>query len=109
MNAASAAVVAVVEWVCLGMPLAMAAALAAYAVGVRCGRARGERERARLARRVETFTTILRPVAAAARVGRLRFWLPPRDLAVLSVLVEEPGEDGEALAALEEMFHPPPH
>ncbi|GAA2411821.1 hypothetical protein GCM10010404_82180 [Nonomuraea africana] len=91
-------------FVVAALPL-MAVAYLAFLVGSRVGRREGDRERRRLAQRLDTFTTILRPVAVAARTGKRGCRLSPRDIAVLALLVDEPGEDGDLLAELEAMFH----
>ncbi|MBG0819028.1 hypothetical protein [Planomonospora sp. ID82291] len=114
----SAVALALVVWVFTAVPLVVVAAVFFYVVGERVGRTAGERkgrallagERERLARRLETITTLLQPFAAAMRAGRRDFSMPSRDLAVLALLVDEPGEGGDVLADLEEMFHDsPPH
>ncbi|GAA2691764.1 hypothetical protein [Nonomuraea recticatena] len=99
------------RWFVAVAPVVAAAAYLACLAGMRCGRRAGERERARLAARLETFTTILRPVAAAARAGKPGARLTPHDVAVLALLVDEPGEDCERLVELEALFHRlgPPH
>ncbi|WP_043637097.1 hypothetical protein [Nonomuraea candida] len=96
----------VAAWAHWAIPLAVLQTLT-YLVGRRAGRVAGERERKRLAQRLETFTTILRPVAQAIRDGKPSFQMGAQDRAVLAVLVAEPGEDGDKLAALEGEFHAP--
>lgn len=94
----------VAAWAHWVIPLAVVQALT-FLVGRRAGRAAGEQERKRLAQRLETFTTILQPVAQAIRDGKPSFRMGGQDRAILSLLVTEPGEDGDALAALEQRFH----
>ncbi|GAB2468316.1 hypothetical protein GCM10027187_40630 [Streptosporangium sandarakinum] len=109
---AGESIVAVLRWACAAMPLAMPAAAACYLLGVRVGRAAAARELVRLERRLETFTVVLRPLADAVRVGEYNVALPVQDMAVLALLVDEPGGDGDTLAALERAFHgsdPPTH
>ncbi|MFC4014697.1 hypothetical protein ACFOY2_46255 [Nonomuraea purpurea] len=98
-------VMTLIKWACVASPLVVFVAVCCYMVGARAGRAAGERERGRLAQRLETFTTILRPVAAAARQGKPGFRMPPQDIAVLTLLVDLPGEDGDKIAELEALFH----
>jgi hypothetical protein len=101
-------VMALIRWACGALLMAVPAAVVFYLLGARVGRATGERERSRLAQRLETFTTILAPVAEAIREGRPGFRMSPRNKATLALLVQEPGEDGDKIADLERMFHEPP-
>lgn len=64
-------------------------------------------ENARLRARLDTYGRVLSPLPDAVRAGRA-LMLPPRDLAVLSLLIEEEGPEGDEIAALEELFHQPP-
>ncbi|MCK2222075.1 hypothetical protein MF672_050965 (plasmid) [Actinomadura sp. ATCC 31491] len=69
-----------------------------------------ERERAenlRLRARLATITGILAPLPDAVRAGRAAV-IPPNDLAVLALLVEQEGPDGDEIAALEVLLHRPP-
>ncbi|MGW2220129.1 hypothetical protein ACWCSD_34515 [Nonomuraea sp. NPDC001684] len=88
------------------LPLGVLGMLA-FLLGRRAGRASGERERKRLASRLETFATILAPAAQAIREGKPRFRMSEQDKAVLALLVTDPGEDGDRIAELEQMFHDP--
>ncbi|MFG6197711.1 hypothetical protein [Nonomuraea sp. JJY05] len=94
----------VAAWAHWVIPLAVLETLA-FLVGRRAGRVAGERERQRLEQRLETFTTILGPVAQAIRDGKPSFRMGEQDRAVLALLVTEPGEDGDRLAELEQKFH----
>ncbi|MFI9845064.1 hypothetical protein ACIHFD_49155 [Nonomuraea sp. NPDC051941] len=62
------------------------------------------RETKRLQARLETYHRILAPLPDAVRADQaLR--IPPADMAVLALLIEQAGPDGDELAALERMFH----
>uniref|UniRef100_UPI003F493776 hypothetical protein n=1 Tax=Streptosporangium sp. CA-235898 TaxID=3240073 RepID=UPI003F493776 len=85
--------------------VALATAAAGYVLGHHRGRRASQRENARLAARLDTFTSILRPLPANLRLGRRGVNLSDEDLAVLALLVQHPGPDGEQLLALESSFH----
>lgn len=69
---------------------------------VRRERAENNRLRARLA----TFTRILAPLPDAVR-SRRAVVIPPHDLTVLALLIEQEGRDGDEIAALELLLHQP--
>ncbi|QSI50002.1 hypothetical protein [Thermobispora bispora] len=77
---------ALVSWVIL-----------AYRAGWACARA----ELARLRRRQEMYADLLRPLTKAIRAGQDSVDLPREHLALLTLLAEHPGPDGDALVALQ--------
>ncbi|TMR13824.1 hypothetical protein ETD86_30130 [Nonomuraea turkmeniaca] len=100
--------VAMVQWAIAVTPVVAAVATLTYLIGVRVGRARQDREVKRLRARLATFTTVLAPLPAAMRSGRGGAFIPRDQLAVLALLVEHEGPDGEKLVELEQSLAAPP-
>ncbi|MFD9948752.1 hypothetical protein ACFWYW_47125 [Nonomuraea sp. NPDC059023] len=65
------------------------------------------RENRRLAARLATFTRVLEPLPAMLR-GEPGAEIPAEQLAVLALLVEQEGPEGDRLAMLEVAFHQSP-
>ncbi|MET7335895.1 hypothetical protein [Nonomuraea sp. NPDC005650] len=64
-------------------------------------------ENLRLRARLATFTRILAPLPEAVRADRAAV-IPPHDLVVLALLIEQEGPDGDEIAGLERLLHQPP-
>ncbi len=89
-----------------GLLTIAAVAYVAYQLGSHGEHIRSRREVGRLQQRLETFARLLAPIGPALKAGDESFYIPKRDLAVLALLVEHPGQDGETLAAMEEDLRP---
>ncbi|MBG0818258.1 hypothetical protein [Planomonospora sp. ID82291] len=89
-------------------PVMLAVGALAFLVGAKVGRAHSAREVARLKARLGTFARVLAPLPQALRAGRGGAFIARQDLAVLALLVEHEGPDGEQLVALEEVFRNSP-
>lgn len=86
--------------------LTLSAFLASLCRARRCLRD-ARAECARLRARLATYTRILGPLPGAIRTGRAVV-IPPPDLAVLALLIEQDGPEGDEIAALERLLHEQP-